>query len=50
MSEPSMGGASSQEQKRPEQLSVKANMLWNSIGSMTYLACQWLTTIVVVRL
>ncbi len=34
----------------PEQLSVKANMLWNSVGSMTYLACQWLITIVVVRL
>lgn len=34
----------------PRQLSVKANMLWNSAGSMTYLACQWLTTIVVVRL
>ena len=34
----------------PEQLSVKANMLWNSIGSVTYLACQWLITIVVVRL
>ncbi len=38
------------ERKAPAQLSVKANMLWNSIGSMTYLACQWLTTIVVVRL
>ncbi len=34
----------------PEQLSVKANMVWNSVGSMTYLACQWLVTIVVVRL
>ncbi len=34
----------------PEKLSVKANMLWNSVGSMTYLACQWLVTIVVVRL
>ena len=35
---------------RPEKLSVKANMLWNSAGSMIYLACQWLVTIVVVRL
>ena len=34
----------------PKQLSVKANMLWNSVGSMTYLACQWFVTIVVVRL
>lgn len=33
----------------PRQLSVKANMLWNSVGSMTYLACQWFVTIVVVR-
>lgn len=51
-----MRGKSSQVEEaleceaRPEQLSLKANMLWNSIGSMTYLACQWLTTIVVVRL
>lgn len=34
----------------PPPLSTKANMLWNSIGSMTYLACQWLVTIFVVRL
>ncbi len=34
----------------PEKLSLKANMLWNSAGSMTYLACQWLTTIFIVRL
>ena len=38
------------EQAAPEKLSVKANMIWNSVGSMTYLACQWLTTIFVVRL
>ena len=31
-------------------LSTKQNMLWNSVGSMTYLACQWLTTVFVVRL
>ncbi|MEG1561088.1 MAG: polysaccharide biosynthesis protein [Raoultibacter sp.] len=31
-------------------LSIKANMLWNSAGSLVYLACQWLTTILVVRL
>ena len=40
----------SNENGAPRQLSVKANMLWNSAGSMTYLACQWLITIVVVRL
>ena len=48
MSEPS--ARHSKEGGAPKQLSVKANMLWNSAGSMTYLACQWLTTIVVVRL
>lgn len=38
------------ETDMPKQLSVKANMLWNSAGSMVYLACQWAITIVVVRL
>lgn len=33
-----------------KELSTKQNMLWNSIGSMTYLGCQWLVTIFVVRL
>jgi O-antigen/teichoic acid export membrane protein len=32
------------------QLSLKANMLWNSAGSMVNLGCQWLLTIFVVRL
>ena len=31
-------------------LSLKQNMLWNSVGSIVYLACQWLLTVVVVRL
>ncbi len=31
-------------------LSIKANILWNSFGSMTYLGCQWLVTVFVVRL
>lgn len=31
-------------------LSTKANMLWNSAGSMLYLVCQWLVTVFVVRL
>lgn len=34
----------------PPALSVKANMLWNSAGSIAVLACQWLLTIVVVRI
>ena len=50
MSASSIGKEHSQPSEPPKQLSVKANMLWNSIGSMTYLACQWLITIVVVRL
>lgn len=29
---------------------LKANMAWNSIGSLTYFGCQWLITILVVRL
>ncbi|WP_244596979.1 lipopolysaccharide biosynthesis protein [Paraeggerthella hongkongensis] len=33
-----------------EPLSIRQNMLWNSGGSITYLACQWLITILVVRL
>ena len=33
-----------------KELSTKANMIWNSVGSMTYLGCQWLVTILVVRL
>ena len=41
---------STQAEAAPEKLSVRANMIWNSVGSMTYLACQWLTTIFVVRL
>lgn len=31
-------------------LSIKANMIWNSVGSLTYLACQWLMTVLIVRL
>lgn len=31
-------------------LSIKANMLWNSVGSLTYSGCQWLITVLVVRL
>lgn len=31
-------------------LSIKLNMIWNSAGSLTYLGCQWLITVLVVRL
>ncbi len=31
-------------------LSLKQNILWNSVGSLVYLGCQWLMTILVVRL
>ncbi|MDM8270473.1 lipopolysaccharide biosynthesis protein [Thermophilibacter provencensis] len=30
--------------------SLKANMLWNSVGSLMYSSCQWLLTVLVVRL
>ena len=32
------------------ELSIKTNMLWNSAGSLLYSVCQWLTTVLVVRL
>lgn len=34
----------------PKELSLRQNMLWNSAGSLVYLVCQWLMTILVVRL
>jgi len=33
-----------------EPLSLKANMLWNSAGSLVYFGFQWLLTVVVVRI
>ena len=41
------------EQERhivPEPLPYRKNMLWNSAGSIVYLGCQWLITVLVVRL
>lgn len=35
--------------QRPE-LSLKKSMFWNSIGSLVYLGCSWLTTVLVVVL
>lgn len=34
----------------PQSLSIEKNMLWNSVGSFVSLLCQWLTTVLVVRL
>ena len=42
--------AEAMKSNRAEGLSLKQNMLWNSFGSLTYLGCQWLITILVVRL
>lgn len=33
-----------------EGLSLRQNLLWNTVGCLTYQACQWLTTILVVVL
>lgn len=33
-----------------KQLSIKANMIWNSVGSLAYLGCQWLMTVLIVRM
>lgn len=33
-----------------EPLSLQKNMMWNSIGSMVYLVCTWLTTVLAVIL
>ena len=38
------------EAEKNQPLSLKENMLWNSIGSFFYLVCTWLTTVLVVRL
>lgn len=43
-------GTGPAESRAPRPLSIRANMLWNSIGSLTYLGFQWLITILVVRL
>lgn len=33
-----------------KELSLKVNIIWNTVGSLLYQACQWLTTIFVVTL
>ena len=35
--------------KNKRQLSVFENLIWNTVGSFTYLLCQWLLTLIVVR-
>lgn len=42
--------ATTRAKRNDGQLSLSQNMLWNSVGSMVYLACQWLITVAVVRL
>lgn len=39
-----------QKHSQDTELSIGKNMAWNSFGSIIYLACQWLITILVVRL
>lgn len=35
---------------KDERLSLKSNMIWNSVGSFVYLVCNWLITVLVVSL
>ena len=35
--------------KKEKKLTVYENLMWNTIGSFTYLICQWLLTLIVVR-
>lgn len=35
---------------KKEPLDIKSNTVWNSFGSLIYLFCQWLTTVLVVTL
>ncbi len=39
-----------QGEKGPRPLSIRLNMLWNSAGSICNLVCQWLITVLIVRL
>lgn len=44
------GGKAESNAPKEKGLSIKLNMLWNSAGSLAYLGCQWLITVLVVRL
>lgn len=35
--------------KKQKKLTVFENLIWNTVGSFTYLICQWLLTLIVVR-
>jgi O-antigen/teichoic acid export membrane protein len=37
-------------ESKTERLSIEQNMLWNSAGSLIYMICQWLITVMVVRI
>lgn len=41
---------SKQSQISPEPLSVRHNMLFNTVGSLMYQGCLWVITVLVVRL
>ncbi|QOY61383.1 lipopolysaccharide biosynthesis protein [Thermophilibacter immobilis] len=36
--------------EKKESLSIRQNMLWNSVGSLSNLVCQWAITVLIVRL
>lgn len=38
------------DEKKREPLSIRQNMLWNSVGSLSNLVCQWAITVLIVRL
>ena len=45
------GAADTQTPQAPEKLSLKANMMWSSVGSLTRLGCNYLvSSVLVVRL
>ena len=50
ITENSMGNPTKKHIGGTLALSIKQNMLWNSAGSLTYLICQWLVTVLVARL
>lgn len=40
---------SSKMKREKKELSIIENLIWNSMGSFTYLICQWLLTLIIVR-
>ena len=45
------GASDTQTPQAPEKLSLKANMMWSSVGSLTRLGCNYLvSSVLVVRL